>query len=212
MPAEGAGYSPVNGEIYRHEVLGEPDPRPCDLKRVTASQGRMSREQTGAASCECGHGRSPVCFPETAPLPVASEQTELWVLHRARGPTKSPESRIYRGRGGARLWEAPPSLAHSGNNVTKIMNGFSARSSGGRRLGGALCSAPRRPLFAAASSPARSPRLTHADTRGDMSARTHARTGMGVQCQRQFAPTTPPASVPLSLHTPPGTCEQRTAA
>lgn len=54
MPAGGAGYSPVNGEINRHEVLGEADPRPCDLKTVTASQVRMSRAQTGAAGRDAG--------------------------------------------------------------------------------------------------------------------------------------------------------------
>lgn len=39
----------MNGEIYRHEVLGEADPRPCDLKTVTASRVRMARAQTGPA-------------------------------------------------------------------------------------------------------------------------------------------------------------------
>lgn len=42
----------MNGEIYRHEVLGEADPRPCDLKTVTASRVRMSRAQTGSAGGE----------------------------------------------------------------------------------------------------------------------------------------------------------------
>ena len=155
-----------------------------------------------------GTGRSPVRLPETAPLPAASaKQSELSVLHRARGPTKSPGSRIYRGGGGARLREAPPPLAHSWNNVTKIMNGFGARSSRWRRLGGALGSAPRGQWFAAASSPAPTPRLTHANTRVAMRARTqtHARgpefnvnATSDLQSRGRWRPA------PLSLHTPPG--------
>lgn len=54
-PAAGAGYSPVNGEIYRHEVLGKADPRPCDLKTITASRVRLTRAQTGAAEAEREH-------------------------------------------------------------------------------------------------------------------------------------------------------------
>lgn len=49
----------MNGEIYRHEVLREADPRPCDLKTVTVFRVRMSRAQTGAAgqeqAAECRH-------------------------------------------------------------------------------------------------------------------------------------------------------------
>lgn len=202
MPAEGAGYSPMNGEIYRHEVLGEADPRPCDLKTVTASRVRMARAQTGTAgggqAAECGHWASAVPLPETAPLPAASaERTELRVLHRARGPTKSPGSRIYRGGGGARPREAPPSLAHSWNNVTKIMNGFGACRSCGPQLGGALGSAPRGPcllqlLVRAPPPPAHD---SYSQTRAWIRARahTHERTGAGVQCQCRLELTSQPA-------------------
>lgn len=165
-------YSPVNGEINRHEVLGEPDPRPCDLNTVTASRVRMSGAQRGAAGCRAralgvrwsASGRQP-------------RQQRCRQGRRARGPTKSPGSGIYRGGGGARLQEATPSLSHSWNNVTKIMNGFSARSSGWRRLGGALGSAPRGPWFAAAFEPG--PHSTthtrkHARGHGHARTRTHA--------------------------------------
>lgn len=155
-----------------------------------------------------GTGCSPVRLPETAPLPAASaKQTELSALHRARGPTKSPGSRIYRGGGGARLREAPPPLAHSWNNVTKIMNGFGARSSRWRRLGGALGSAPRGQWFAAASSPAPTPRLTHSNTRVATRARTHTHArgpefNVNATSDLQSRGRWRPA--PLSLHTPLG--------
>lgn len=96
------------------------------------------------------------------------------MLHRARGPTKNPGSGIYRGGGGARPQEAPPSLAHSWNNVTKIMNGFSALLSCRRLLGGELGAAPRRQCFAAASSPAPTPTHTRKGAGTHARAHTHA--------------------------------------
>ena len=112
-------YSPVNGEINRHEVLGEPDPRPCDLNTVTASRVRMSAAQRGAAGCRMR--ALGVRWSASGRQPHYQRRRQGG---RARGPTKSRGSGIYRGGGGARLQEATPSLAHSWNNVTKIMNGF----------------------------------------------------------------------------------------
>lgn len=209
MPAEGAGYSPVNGEIYRHEVLGEADPRPCDLKTVTASRVRVSGAQTGAAGGRVqalgvrgsAFRRQPRCQRRPQSTRSSRFSTELAAPQRAR-------EAVFIGAGGvARPRETPPPLTHSWNNVTKIMNGFSSRSSRGRRLGGALrLSFPRRPWFASSRPP--SPRLTHAHTRVYTRARTHARTRVGVQCQRRFPPTNLPASAPLSappsLHSPLG--------
>lgn len=176
MPAEGAGYSPVNGEIYRHEVLGEADPRPCDLKTVTASRVRMSGAQTGAAGGgvralgvrRSAFRRQPHCQLRRQSARSSRFSTELAAPQRAR-------EAVFIGAGAGLGRGSPrPPLAHSWNNVTKIMNGFSARNSCGRRLGGALGSAPRRPWFVSNRSP--SPRLTHADMRVDTRERAHTRT------------------------------------
>lgn len=209
MPAEGAGYSPVNGEIYRHEVLGEADPRPCDLKTATASRVRMSGAQTGADGGRVqalgvrgsAFRRQPRC--QRCPQSTRSSRfsTELAAPQRAR------EAVFIEAGGGARPREAPPPRTHSWNNVTKIMNGFSARSSRGRRLGGAL--GLRSPKAVVCFQPASLPTThTRRPARGNARAHTHARTRVGVQCQCSFAPTNPPASAPPSaphsLHDPLG--------
>lgn len=72
VSATGAGYSPVNGEIYRHEVLGEADPRPCDLKKKKNDQCVPNEDDRGAEQSSgqprAGSGQSPVRLP---PLPAA---------------------------------------------------------------------------------------------------------------------------------------------
>lgn len=87
-PPRCAGYSPVNGEIYRHEVLGEADPRPCDLKTVTASRVRMSRAQTGSAGREqeVEYGHWAFAGPPSGDSPNAS------CVGKADGAPGSPPS------------------------------------------------------------------------------------------------------------------------